>query len=219
MIDSRTYRNFCRIGLIHKGFKKSALCKNIKDISSSTWESINRLVIAYADDKKIEKGKEARVDCTVVCSNIHDPSDSSLLWDSVRVLTKTLKKMKEELGISLTFTDHRRRAKRRMPCVLNAKVKKARVKPYKDLLKVTEKTIGYSKSAASVLDSGAFVTDPAKMSLAMAIEKDFKEIIPLTERIVDQTTRRVMHAESVPATDLRLLSPQSGIGWWLCIQG
>lgn len=201
LIDSRTYRNFCRIGLIHKGFKKSALCKNIKAISPSTWESINRLVIAYADDKKIEKGKESRIDCTVVCSNIHDPSDSSLLWDSVRVLTKTLKKMKEELGINLTFTDHRRRAKRRMLGVLNAKSKKARVKPYKDLLKVTEKTIGYSKSAVCVLDSGAFVTDPAKMALAMAIEEDFKEIIPLTERIVDQTTRRVMHDESVPAAE------------------
>ena len=201
LIDSRTYRNFCRIGLTHKGFKKSALCKNIKAISPSTWESINRLAVAYGDDKKIEKGKEARIDCTVVCSNIHDPSDSSLLWDSVRVLTKTLKKMKEELGISLTFTDHRRRAKRRMLGVLNAKSKKARVKPYKDLLKVTEKTIGYSKSAASILDSCAFITDPAKMVLAIAIEKDLEEIIPLAEKVIEQTARRVIDGEQVPSTE------------------
>ena len=38
LIDSCTYRNFCRIGFTHKGFKKSALCKNIKAISPSTWE-------------------------------------------------------------------------------------------------------------------------------------------------------------------------------------
>ena len=60
LVDSRTYRNFCRIGITHKGFKKSALCKNIKRISPETWESINRLLVAYGDDKEIEKGKELR---------------------------------------------------------------------------------------------------------------------------------------------------------------
>ena len=68
LIDSTTYRNFCRIGFADKGFKKSALCKNIKAISPETWESINRLLAAYGEDKEIEKGKEARIDCTVVCS-------------------------------------------------------------------------------------------------------------------------------------------------------
>jgi len=114
LVDSRTYRSFCRIGITQKGFKKSALCKNIKSISPETWESINRLLVAYGDDKKIEKGKEVRIDCTVVCSNIHQPSDSTLLWDSVRVLARILKKMKQELGIDIPFTDHSRRAKRRM---------------------------------------------------------------------------------------------------------
>ena len=90
LVDSTTYRNFCRIGLFDKGFKKSALCKNIKAISPETWESINRLLGAYGEDKGIEKGKEVRIDCTVVCSNIHEPTDSSLLWDSTRVLTRIL---------------------------------------------------------------------------------------------------------------------------------
>ena len=58
LADSRTYRNFCRIGITQKGFRKSALCKNIKSISPETWKSINRLLVAYGDDKKIERGKE-----------------------------------------------------------------------------------------------------------------------------------------------------------------
>jgi len=200
LIDSRTYRNFCRIGITHKGFKKSALCKNIKRISPETWESINRLLVAYGDDKKIEKGKEARIDCTVVCSNIHEPSDSSLLWDSVRVLTRSLKRMKEELGINISFTDHCRRAKRRLLGILNAKSKKIMVKRYKDLLKVTEKTIGYSKSAISLLDS-YICPDPAKMALAMGLWNTFKELIPLAEQVMDQTTRRIIHGEKVPAEE------------------
>ena len=102
LVDSHTYRRFCRIGFVQKGFKKSALC-NIKAISPETWEMINRLLAAYAEGKEIEKGKEARIDYTVVCSNIHEPSDSSLLWDCVRVLTRILTKMKEDLGISIRF--------------------------------------------------------------------------------------------------------------------
>ena len=200
LIDSTTYRNFCRIGFADKGFKKSALCKNIKAISPETWESINRLLAAYGEDKGIEKGKEARIDCTVVCSNIHKPTDSSLLWDCVRVLTRILAKIKEELGLSIVFTDHRKRAKRRALEILNAKTKKARVNPYKDLLKITEKTVVYAKSAICVLDSCTF-HDIKDMALTMAIMRDFEELLPLTERVIDQTRRRVLFNEQVPATE------------------
>ena len=212
LIDSRTYRNFCRIGITHKGFKKSALCKNIKSISPETWESINRLLTAYGDDKKIEKGREARIDCTVVCSNIHHPLDSSLLWDAVRVFTRTLKKMKEELGIPVAFTDHCRRAKRRMLGILNANNEKIRVKRYKDLLKVTEKTVRYSKSAIPILDSYTS-RDPAKVARAMAMSKNFKKLIPLAEQVVDQTTRRVIYDEKVPASEkvVSLFEPHTDI--------
>ena len=200
LIDSTTYRKFCRIGLVHKGFKKSTLCKNIKAISPETWESINRLLGAYGENKDIEKGKEVRIDCTVVCSNIHEPTDSSLLWDSTRVLTRILNKMKEELSAGILFTDHTRRAKRRSLEILNAKSKRARVKPYKDLLKVTEKTVGYSKSAAVALETCSF-TDTRDMALAMAMMKDFEELIPLAEKVIDQTTRRILHDEKVPAQE------------------
>jgi IS5 family transposase len=87
LVDSFSYRRFCRIGFADKGFGKSALCNNIKALLPETWEAINRVLITEAKDKGIEKGREAWTDCTVVFSNIHEPSDSSLLWDSVRVLT------------------------------------------------------------------------------------------------------------------------------------
>jgi len=200
LIDSTTYRNFCRIGLVDKGFRKSALCKNIKAISPETWGSINRLLAAYGEDKGIEKGKEARIDCTVVCSNIHEPSDSSLLWDSTRVLTRILKKMKEALGIEILFRDHTRRAKKRSLEILNAKNKKARVKSYKDIIQITAKTVGYAKSAAVVLKFYDFI-DTRSMALAMAIMKDFEELIPLAEKVIDQATRRIIHDEKVPARE------------------
>ena len=95
LVDSHSLRRFCFIGIADKGFKKSVLCKNIKTISPETWEAINRCLVRFAKDEGIEKGREVRIDCTVVESNIHAPSDSTLLWDSVRTLTRLLKKAKD----------------------------------------------------------------------------------------------------------------------------
>ncbi|MBM9515371.1 ISNCY family transposase, partial [Desulfobulbus marinus] len=66
------------------------LQKTIKAISEATWEEINRVLIGYAQDAGIEKGRKVRVDCTVVETNIHAPYDSELLFDSVRVLARLL---------------------------------------------------------------------------------------------------------------------------------
>ena len=89
---------------------QSALQKGIKALSEETWERINRIVIDYADDQDIEKGRKIRVDCTVVESNIHDLYDSDLLVDANRVLTQILAAAKAELsGIIFAFADHLRR--------------------------------------------------------------------------------------------------------------
>jgi IS5 family transposase len=201
LVDSRTYRNFCRIGIAQKGFKKSALCSNIKAISESTWESINRILVAYGQDKKVEKGKQSRIDCTVVESNIHAPSDSSLLWDCVRVLTRKLEQLVERVEeVTVHFTDHRKRAKRRMLGIMNAKKEKVRKQLYVDLLKVTDKTLGYAHSAVALLDCSV-LQDPMKAILAAGIAEELKQVIVLTQGVMDQTRRRVLHGEQVPAPE------------------
>jgi transposase, IS5 family len=112
LLDSSCYRNFCRFGFTHEGFGKSALCAAIKAISTQTWEAINRILVTYAEDAEIEKGREVRMDSTVVSANIHEPSDSTLLWDGVRVITRILTQLKE--GVPIVFSDHTKVAKRRM---------------------------------------------------------------------------------------------------------
>ena len=128
LIDSVSLRRFCLIGIADKGLKKSVLCKNIKAISPKTWEAINRCIVRFAKNEGIEKGREVRIDCTMVDSNIHTPSDSTLLWDSVRVLARMLKKAKDLFPRSgILFKNHTRRAKRRMLNIQHAKNKNCRV--------------------------------------------------------------------------------------------
>jgi IS5 family transposase len=201
ILDSVTYRSFCRIGITNKGFQKSALCDNIKSISPETWEAINLMLVAYGQDKGVEKGRQSRIDCTVVSSNIHEPTDSSLLWDSVRVLTRILGQINERFNnLEIPFSDHTKRAKRRMLGVMNAKNKKTRKKHYKDLLTVTHKTLNYASNAVSLLMAHPF-KDFSQAKTTQNIAGELKEIIRLTHKVIDQTTRRVINGESVPACE------------------
>lgn len=201
LVDSICYRKFCRIGISDKGFKKSALCKNIKALSAKTWQTYNRVLMKDARDKDTEKGRQVRIDSTVVCANIHDPSDSSLLWDSVRVLTRTLSQAKEYFErLPIQFSDHTKRAKRRMLGIMNARDRKSRKKLYKDLLKVTHKTLRYARSATCLLEQYV-CADPLEMITAQRMAEQLHTYIHLTVRVIDQTERRVIHGESVPASE------------------
>jgi transposase, IS5 family len=191
--DSRSLRRFCRIGIFDKGFKKSALNQNIKRIRPETWELISQDLLAYANDNNFEKGRKARVDCTVVASNIHPPRDSMQLYDSVRVLTRLLTQARDDFKIKIVFTDHCRRAKRRMTAIQYAKGEQ-RLAPYKDLLKVTQKTIGYAIKAEEIV-SGRCSTNFELLGLLNAI----KHYGDLARQVYDQTYRRVIQGESVPA--------------------
>jgi IS5 family transposase len=201
LLDSVCYRRFCRIGIAEKGFQKSALCNNIKAITPETWEAINRILVAYGQDKGIEKGKQVRIDCTVVASNIHEPTDSSILWDCVRVLTRRLGQINERFDeLDIPFSDHTRRAKRRMLEIMNAKSGKIRDKKYDDLLKVTHMTVNYALNAVSLLEAHSF-NNSSLSATAQELAEELKEIIRLTYKVIEQTTRRVIHGESVPSSE------------------
>ena len=207
ILDSRCYRHFCRIGFAHEGFKKSALCAAIKSISPGTWKAINDILMACAEDRKIEKGQQSRVDCTVVSSDIHEPSDSTLLWDSVRVLTRLLIQIQEgSEPLKINFSDHRKVAKRRMLAIAHCKDTTLRKRLYEDLLKVTHRVLNYAKGTVRMVESSACVS-------VFALVDEIKRLIPLVEQVVHQTQRRVLDGQSVPAEDkiVSLFEPHTDI--------
>ena len=195
LMDSVSLKRFCHIGIADKGFKKSVLCKNIKAIGPETWEAVNRCLVRYAKDSGIEKGRQVRMDATVVESNIHAPSDSTLLSDCVRVLARTLAKAKEFFPrCGIVFQNHTRRAKRRMVAIQYAKSNKQRKQHYLDLLKVTRDTVGYAHNCIAILQS-----HPDAVARAMC--EDLKDSVELALGVIEQTEKRVVHGLSVPATE------------------
>jgi len=191
LADSLSIQRFCRTD--GRMFCKSVLCSTIKMLQFETLEQINAMVLLYAKEQKIEDGKKVRIDCTVTESNIHRPSDSSLLWDGVRVLTRLLIKSREYV-CDLAFVDHRRVAKARMLSIDNAKNEKVRRRWYKDLIGIAEKTVGYAQKAIERLHGCADV-------LAMAVVCQMREYVGLVEKVIAQTRGRVIEGKRVPAGD------------------
>ena len=200
--DSRTYSSFCGFGIGDKIPSVSTLQRDFKKVRSETLETINRLLIMTAAAKGIEKGRKVRVDCTVVESDIHDPKDSSLLGDGVRVLARLVGRAIKTFGLAIDFVDHTRRAKRRALGVANAKNMKARKKPYRDLLSVTGNTVDYARGAvASLHDLVLSGKARALKGAAADAAEELRDIVSLTERVIAQTERRVFRGEKVPAEE------------------
>lgn len=188
LADSRCYRAFCGFGIDEKSPRKSALQQNIKSIRPETLEAINRLLLVVAQEEKVEKGRCVRVDCTVVESNIHHPTDSSLLYDSVRVLSRLMEHGRHQTDTG--FTNHTRRAKRRALGILNARSGKKREPLYRDLLEVTRRT----------------VTMAEHMAFALAgrdadLQAGLLHYSRLAEQVISQTERRVLLGQTVPPDD------------------
>ena len=210
LADSRTYRAFCRIGFADTAPSASALQRDIKKIRPETFEKISRLLLVTEVEEGVEKGRMVRVDCTVTETNIHEPGDSEQLWDCVRVLTRILHRAREV--VSVKFTDHTLRAKRRRKAILNAKSNNARRGPYVDLLKVTRRTVGAAKRGAETLrdfSSG----DPMATLRAAALAEELQHFSGLAERVIDQTHRRIVLEEKVPAQEkvLSIFEPHTDI--------
>jgi IS5 family transposase len=127
----------------------------------------------------------------VVESNIHKPFDSVQLFDAVRVIARLLTKARDDFGIKIVFTDHRRRAKKRMIGIQYAKGEKQRTLLYKDLLKVTRKTIGYAIQAEKILARHCSA-DP----LLLGLFSEIKHYGDLARKVYDQTYRRSFKAKA-----------------------
>lgn len=200
LADSRSYRTFCRLGLMEATPSKSTLAANIKALKSETLEKINRELVSVAEKTAIEKGRKVRVDCTVVESNIHPPSDSELLYDCVRVLTRLMCRARKLLGTVVVFGNRKRRAKRRRLGVLNAKDKEQRRRVYRDLLKVSEETYRSAQRVVEQLKESG-LTDLVKRGNTERIAADLGHFLVLTEKVINQTRRRVINEERVPADE------------------
>jgi len=196
LMDSASCQTFARLSL--EWFpKKSVLQGCISAISAATWERINQRLLHRAVQAKVEKGEMLRIDSTVICAPIHEPSDSTLLWDSVRVLVRLLQRA-EQLASGVTkieYRNHRRVAKKRMRAIGYTRGQDKKARLYRDLIEVTRKSLGYVEAASVRLA----VVKPIQLLAYEQWQAQWNHYWVLILHVIDQTERRVFAKEKVPA--------------------
>jgi IS5 family transposase len=167
-----------------------------------TIRELNQSVVQAAVAMGIENGERLRVDTTVVESNIHHPTDAGLLWDGVRVVTRLVQRLGELLPELVDgFPNRCRRARRRMQ-ELNRMDRQQRRRQqrrkYVDLLKVGREVNDRSRKLLAKMNK-LQILDPVKAARTKAIGEKIAHYCELAEKVIDQTTRRVLHGEQVAA--------------------
>jgi IS5 family transposase len=204
--DSASFRAFARLPHAWSP-QKSVLHQTISAIRAETWEQINRTLLTSARETKLERGRVVRLDSTVTAALVHEPSDSSLLWDAVRVMVRLLREANALVGrAGLAWRDHRRAAKKRARDIQFTRGRPRRVQLYRELIRTTRVTLAYLQQAAAQLAT----TADGAVALWQATVDHYR---PLIEQVIAQTERRVLAGEAVPASDklVSLFEPHADI--------
>jgi len=200
LADSMTYRAFCRVSALVAPPSKSALAATLRRVSARTLAALNDQLVTSPTARAVERGRTVRMDATVVPVAIHPPTDSGLLLDAVRVLDRLLQHAERIAGFT-AYHRHLKRAKRRAMAIphLAPRQTARRRACYRELLQLTEATATYATCALAHLE--CLPTTAARDRVRLGLTT----LLPRVAQVIDQTTRRVLHDEAVPA-DEKLVS-------------
>jgi len=199
--DSLNLRRFCRVYLNDVPVD-TTLLRWANLIQPKTLEKFNERIMQLAIERKVTRGRKLRTDGTVVESNIRPPSDNRLLADGVRVLARTVVRARALLKqkVQEPFEDFTQAAKQRARQIgetLRKKTEAAKTagrQQYQELLEMTRKTIESARQIQRQLRR-------QREQKAKRLDQILETFLPRTEQVIDQTTRRILQGEQVPAQE------------------
>ncbi|MHB0877148.1 MAG: transposase [Anaerolineae bacterium] len=210
--DSLVLRQFCRV-YCQAVPDDTTLMRWANEIRPRTLEALNRRVLGIASRAKVTRARKLRTDGTLVETNVHPPSDSSLLADGVRVLSRLIGRAKPLVEAvhgptKAVFRDRTRSSKglaREIASRARGGTGKAKA-AYVRLLGVTQASVAQAKTVLASLreQSGA---------KAAELGDGIAGFIGRVEQVIAQTKQRVLAGESVAAADklVSLFEPHTGI--------
>jgi IS5 family transposase len=206
--DSLVLRQFCRI-YFQAVPDDTTLIRWANLIGPQTLTELNTRVVELATQLKVTRGRKLRVDSTVVETNIHYPTDSAVVGDGVRVLSRLLHKAKTVLGtgteLGKSVFRSRTRSVRRIAQQLHRVARRKGEEAAEELKQAYAKLLDIAtqsrRQAARVRD----VLQEQGSKQAQRIRERLDHFLPLVAQAIAQAARRVLHGERVPAKE-KLLS-------------
>jgi len=198
--DSLVWRRFCHLTLGDRVPDSTTLIKLTHKYGADTVANLNDALLLKLKEGKVVRGKKLRIDTTVVESDIHHPTDTGLLTDGIRVITRVVSKLKKVVsGIGSRFVEHTRKAKKVYLGLMkvmkgrtgkdDSTLKKARDK----LVRITEEVIADGRAVQAELE-----LLQGKSLLVNRLRGQLGEWIEAAEKVVRQTQEVIKGNRRLP---------------------
>jgi IS5 family transposase len=213
------YRQFTRVGA-QKVPDAKTLGKLGLALGPEIIDKLHQRVVAIAREKKIVQGRRLRVDTTVVETDIHYPTDSSLLGDAVRVLTRTMKKIAHLAGaVGDKLRDRTRSVKYRV--IEIARISRSRSEQgqeklqrlYQKLLAATGRVVAQARRFAAEVAAGVKHGRSLLEQAVLEAHRQYLEtMIPRTKQVMRQARERIIKGNThLPGKIVSLFEPHTEI--------
>jgi len=197
------YREFTRVGS-GKVPDAKTLGRQAQALGPEVVEQIHQRMVELAVENKVVQGRKMRVDTTVVETNIHYPTDSSLLGDGDRVLTRLMKKVTAIAGaVGTKLRNSMRSVQRRVAEIARASRAKGdkfkeKVPPlYRKLLGITGRVMGQAKRFSAEIASGVKrSSDVLEQAALEGLKHEIDEMLETVKKVVHQTKARIFGGDT-----------------------
>jgi len=197
------YRDFTRVGGAKMPDAKTMGRWGLA-VAPEVIKQVHERLVKIAQDQGVAVGRRMRVDTTVVETNVHYPTDSSLLGDGVRVLTRLMKKItKIAGGVGTKLRDRSRSVKLRVLDIARAARAKGapsqeRIKQhYGKLLNATSRVVGQAKRFVKEIAEGVKRSTDIMAQLALeGLRQNLQEMLPRVQQVMKQARARIYHGNT-----------------------
>jgi IS5 family transposase len=203
------YRMFTRIDAGDVPDSKTIL-KIARALGPDVIEQLHRQVVEVAKRAGVTHGRRFRIDTTVVETDVHYPTDSTLMRDGVRVLTRTMQRASTALGDRAGRIRNRLRSVTRRVLIIgyearSPKTRDAMVKSYRILMATTRAVLRDATTMVRRLRQRARTASPQIRPILQRAQHGLAAMRPLVQQVVDQTRARVLGGDThVPGKVLSL---------------
>jgi IS5 family transposase len=218
-----------RANLVYRSFTRVGGGKVPDDTVMNKWalalgpeviERIHKRVVAIAQENEIVEGRKMRLDTTVVETNIHYPTDSSLLGDGVRVLTRAMKRIAAMVGdAGAKLRDRSRSVKYRILEIGRAARSKGGAgkerlqQGYENLLASVSRVVGQAKRFSREIGTGVKTSrDVFKQAALEGLRKELDTMAPRVKQVMQQARARVFGGDThVPEKLVSIFEPTTEV--------
>jgi transposase, IS5 family len=197
------YRDFTRVGAGKMPDAKTMGRWGLA-VGPQVLRQIHDRIVTIAHENDVVAGRRMRVDTTVVETNIHHPTDSTLLGDGVRVLTRTMKKITDIVGaVGTKLRDRSRSVKLRLFEI--ARIARAKgplnrdrlQQRYRRLLETTSRVVGQAKRFSAEISQGVKQSADVLQQIALdGLRAQLNRMVPLVRQVMQQTRARIFRGNT-----------------------